>query len=152
MGMIGLKFVCAEALVSALLIGFAPPAAASQRNPVDRASNPHNAAFTNVRMTTWRDFRNVMVREGAPVTPERFRPIVAGLSQAEVLTQLGEPLSREGKAAMEWNYNFRLALAPSQTTLICQYKVVFDDAQIVSKQVLRRRQCEQLAEGSASPQ
>lgn len=148
MGMIGLKFVRAETLVAALLIGFAPPAVASQRNPVDRASNPDSAAFTDVRMT-WEDFRNVMIRDGAPVTPDRLRAIVPGLSQAEVLAQLGEPLSREGNAATEWNYNFRFALAPSQAAMVCQYKVVFDEGQTVRRRVWRRRQCEQLAEGSA---
>ena len=62
---------------------------------------------------------------------------------------LGEPVKKStGKLGTEWDYNLQFKLPRSQNYMVCQYKLVIDDAkQVVTQGVWRRSQCQQLANG-----
>ena len=67
------------------------------------------------------------------------------MAQDKVKQTLGAPLTQTtGPRGQEWDYNFKLRQAQSGNLLVCQYKVVFDEAGAVRESVWRRRQCQQL--------
>lgn len=139
-------------LLAAIGLCMAGPALAGHRNPADAVSNPNGLRFTDVDGNR-AGFTEVFVRDGAAVESSRFREIAAGVPQAKVQTLLGHPLlAGNGKRGTEWDYTFKFLLAPSQNYVVCQYKVVFDDQQMVREQVWRRRQCQDLAQTAALPQ
>jgi len=111
-----------------------------QRNPVDRVSNPAKFDYANVGIAP-ADMNPPFVRDGVVSELQRFAAITPGLEQARVQTLLGAPIRQQGR---EWDYNFQLRMEQSDNFLVCQYKVVFDDQQLVRETVWRRRQCQQL--------
>jgi outer membrane protein assembly factor BamE (lipoprotein component of BamABCDE complex) len=60
---------------------------------------------------------------------EGIRAIQPGMAQDKVKQTLGAPLTQTtGQRGQEWDYNFKLRQAQSGNLLVCQYKVVFDEA------------------------
>lgn len=135
--------------VTLLIVGFisgSAAAAAGQSHPVDRVSNANALDYADVEVTP-KEMSPTFVRQGLVVEPQRLKSIKPGLSQAEVRSLLGDPLSRDRSRGQEWAYDIKLKIPQSQNYLVCQYKVVFDGNQLVRDTVWRRRQCEQIAEG-----
>lgn len=114
--------------------------AAGQSNPVDRVSNPAALDYSDVEIAP-RDMDEPFVRDGIVTEPQLFAKVTPGLEQTQVQSLLGTPLQRVGQ---EWDYNFQLKMQQSGNYLVCQYKVVFDEQQVVRDTVWRRRQCQQL--------
>ncbi|MFT4248010.1 MAG: OmpA family protein [Pseudomonas sp.] len=145
------KTLCAAALLAAALLAGCAVPGAGHHNPVDKASNPNELVFTDVNMGNG-DYTEVFVRDGAVTGPNHFRPIVPGLPQERARAILGQPLREsDGSRGHEWDYNFKFVLEPSKNFIVCQYKLVFDQAQQVREQVWRRRQCQLLAEAQTPP-
>ncbi|MFT4256646.1 MAG: OmpA family protein [Pseudoxanthomonas sp.] len=139
------------ALLASVGLAFAAPAVAGHQNPVDKVSNPNALVFTDVEVDH-DDFTEVFVRDGALTEPNHFRPLVPGLPQEQARAILGPPLREsDGSRGHEWDYNFKFVLEPSKNYIICQYKLVLDQAQQVREQVWRRRQCQLLAEAETPP-
>lgn len=117
-------------------------------NPVDQVSNPAARDYTDVEISP-QEMGVPFVRDGVVTRPQVFATIRAGLTQAQVRSTLGEPLRQQDARRPEWEYNFRFRMPESQNFLVCQYKVVFDDQQLVRDTTWRRRQCQNLAAGRA---
>jgi len=132
-------------LATSCVVG-ASAADARQRNPIDKVSNPAARAYTDVDIAPAK-MNPPFVRDGVVTEPQRFAAIAPSLDQAQVRTLLGAPIRQQGR---EWDYNFQLRMEQSENYLVCQYKVVFDDQNRVRETVWRRRQCQQLALGSAA--
>ena len=137
-------FLAAALLAASLGAGAGTPAfAGGHTNPVDRVSNPGALDFPDVQVRL-PDLNAPFVRDGVVTEPHRFAAIVPGLPQADVSAALGQPHRRQGG---QWGYDFKFAMPQSQSYLVCQYKVVFDEHQNVSDTAWRRRQCQQLTSG-----
>lgn len=122
---------------SVMGIGFAA-------NPVDQVSNPAARDYTDVEISP-QDMGTPFVRDGVVTDLQVFATIKAGLTQGQVHAMLGEPLRKQNSRRPEWDYNFRLKMQQSQNFLVCQYKIVFDERQLVRDTVWRRQQCQSLA-------
>ena len=121
--------------------------AIGHHNPVDPVSNPHALDYSDVYMRH-PDFDEPFVRDGIVSEPQRLRAIQAGLTEAQGVAALGQPLQvQDGPLGVEWDYDFKFLMPQSQNYLVCQYKVVFDDQQVVRDAVWRRRQCLDLVKG-----
>ncbi len=121
--------------------------AQDHRNPVDRIANPEALNYPDVVLGV-SDLTERFQRDG-PVQVQRFFAAVRlGMAQAEIRSLLGEPLWQGRSGAREWNYNFKFQMPDSANYLVCQYKVVFGADELVSETVWRRRQCQQLANGT----
>lgn len=133
-------------LVLAAAACIAMPAVARD-NPEDAVSNPDKLQYSDVNVR-YSDMNTNFARDG--VLTEKLggiRSIQPGMAQEQVLKTLGEPLARTaGSKGQEWDYNFKLRQPQSANLLVCQYKVVFDEAKVVHESVWRRRQCQQLAQ------
>jgi len=116
--------------------------AAGQSNPVDRVSNPAALDYSKVEIAP-QDMDEPFVRDGIVTEPQLFARITPGLEQTQVQSLLGAPLRRDGQ---QWDYNFQFKMQQSGNYLVCQYKVVFDEQQLVRDTVWRRRQCQQLVQ------
>ncbi|MEN5144554.1 outer membrane protein assembly factor BamE domain-containing protein [Brevundimonas diminuta] len=134
-----------SAVISAMLLGLSLTAEPvwAQSNPVDRVSNPNALDYTDVEVSP-REMNPPFVRHGLVVEPQRLASIKAGLSGSEVTAVLGEPLRKNG-VRDEWDYDVKLKMPQSDNYLICQYKIVFGQQDLVSETVWRRRQCAQIA-------
>lgn len=119
------------------------------RNPVDKVSNPAAVAFDNAGIAA-RNMHAPFVRDGLVSDPSRFAAVKAGLTQAQVRSMLGEPLRRQGAGAKAWEYNFQIRMPQSQNYLVCQYKILFDEKDLLSAAVWRRRQCAQIVTDAAA--
>lgn len=124
-------------------------AAAGQSNPIDTVSNKKALEYPDVEVSP-REMSPPFVRHGLVIEPDRIKSIRVGLSQADVRSLLGDPLAGAQSTGRAWDCNVKLKMPQSQNYLVCQYKVVFDERQLVSDTVWRRRQCEQLAAGQAA--
>lgn len=133
--------VAAAWLAAGLCAGMGGSALAA---PVDRVSNPGALDYGDVAIGP-REMKEPFVRDGVVAEPRLFATIQAGLTQTQVRAMLGEPLQQKGS---RWDYNFQFRLPQSQNFMVCQYKVVFDDQQLVRDTIWRRRQCQQLASGA----
>jgi len=135
-----------SAVIGVTLFGLVMTAAPvlAQSNPVDRVSNPNALDFTNVEVSP-QEMNPPFVRHGLVVEPQRLSSIGTGISGADVSAVLGEPLRKYGARDAEWDYNVRLKMPQSENYLICQYKIVFDQHDLVLETVWRRRQCAQIA-------
>lgn len=140
-------FTAAIVLATSCAIG-ASGVAYGQHNPVDRVSNPAAYAFTDVGIAP-ADMSPSFVRDGVVTEPRRFAAITPGLEQTQVQRMLGAPVRQHGQ---EWDYNFQFRMKQSENFLVCQYKVVFDERQLVHETVWRRRQCQQLASAESVAQ
>lgn len=114
---------------------------AQHENPVDEISNPNHADFSDEEIHP-ENLDHPFVRTGPITDPKQLSAITAGTEQAQVLTLLGEPVNKKGRA---WDYNFTFTLPQSGNFIVCQYKVQFDRDERVSKTVWRRQQCQELA-------
>jgi outer membrane protein assembly factor BamE (lipoprotein component of BamABCDE complex) len=141
------SFVTVKLLTLALCAGTTGTAIAGRStNPVDRISNPAARDFTNVQVGA-PDMGTPFVRDGVIMEPQLFTTVKPGLAQAQVRSMLGEPLRQQGSDGLTWDYNFQLRLPQSSNFLVCQYKVRFDERQLVRDTVWRRRQCQHLTDG-----
>lgn len=132
------------ALGSALALA----ATASLAAPYDEVSNPQALKYSNVEMTI-PEYDVPFKRDGTVEDASFFRQVAPGVPAEQVRTLLGQPLDEGGGASgTEWNYNFTLRLPESSNYMVCQYKVVFDDANTVAETVWRRRQCLDIVEAS----
>ena len=122
---------------SVMGIGFAA-------NPVDQVSNPAARDYTDVEISP-QDMGTPFVRDGVVTDLQVFAAIRVGLTQGQVHAMLGAPLRKQNSRSSEWDYDFRLKMQQSQNFLVCQYKVVFDERQLVRDTVWRRQQCQSLA-------
>lgn len=139
------SFIAATLLTAGFYAGMGTAAfAAGQSNPVDELSNPDARDFTDVEVSR-QDFNETFVRDGVVIEPERFATIKPGLAQPQILPLLGEPLRQNNSQGLVWNYNFKFKLQQSQNYIVCQYEIMFDEQQVVSDTVWRRRQCQDLA-------
>ncbi|MAM08926.1 MAG: hypothetical protein CML23_00395 [Rhizobiaceae bacterium] len=84
------------------------------------------------------------VRNGKPVTVDLVRQVEIGVGRDKVAALLGEPIkvTRRGNKAT-WDYNLKFVTA-DDGELVCQYKVLFGNAQQVDETVWRRPQCREL--------
>ena len=125
------------------------PAVAANHNPVDPVSNPNKLEYTNVEVP-YSALAPKFVRDGELDKSKRLSEAVKpGVAQAQVQALLGQPLKQTaGPRGQEWDYNLKFRVPQSNDYLVCQYKVVFDDQQLVRDTIWRRRQCQQLASGA----
>ena len=139
-----IRFLSPCAALAALVL--AGCAVGGHHNPIDPVSNAKQLDYTDV--TARRpDFKELFLRDGVVTRPAQFDAIQVGLQQPQVRQLLGEPVQQKtGPRGVEWDYNFKFRLPQSQNYLVCQYKVVFDDRQVVSEAAWRRRQCLQLTQ------
>ncbi|MDU4255775.1 MULTISPECIES: outer membrane protein assembly factor BamE [Pseudomonas] len=122
----------------------------SQSNPVDKLSNPNALDFVDVYVDN-PDFNATFARDGVVSEPQRFQAVRPGVAQKQIQSALGIPLKQQkGPRGIEWDYNFKLWMASSESFLVCQYKVVFNEQQLVREAVWRRQQCRQLVNGQAA--
>lgn len=112
--------------------------------------NPHDLQYSDVVMDI-PDYDEPFQRDGRLVPPARILQVRPGVDAAEVRSLLGEPLGAgDGSRGPEWDYNLKLDLA-DQDYIVCQYKVVFDEAvQQVRETSWRRYQCRLAFEGIAA--
>lgn len=134
-----------SALVLAAAACIAMPAGARD-NPEDAISNPDKLQYSDVNVS-YAEMKPEFARDGVLNKLDGVRAIKPGMAQEQVQQALGEPLTQtSGPKGQEWDYNFKLRQPQSGNLLVCQYKVVFDDAKAVRESVWRRRQCQQLAQ------
>ena len=113
----------------------------ARSNPKDPISNPDKLDYANVHMTMPK-YDEPFQRDGVVLKPEVLQQIGTGMTGAEVESLIGTPVNQESSSrGTEWSYRFKFLLPHSQHYLVCQYKVVFDDAQHVRETVWRRHQC-----------
>lgn len=118
--------------------------AVARDNPEDAVSNPDKLQYSDVNMP-YAKMKPEFVRDGVPNKLDGIRAIKPGMAQEQVQQALGTPLAQTaGPKGQEWDYNFKLRQPQSGNLLVCQYKVVFDEAGAVRESVWRRRQCQQL--------
>lgn len=118
-------------------------------NPIDLVSNPEGLAYPEVHMKL-PDYDEPFQRNGVMFQPQRLHQLKPGMTAGEVVTLLGRPLN-EGTAAQSryWDYNFTFTMPESEHYIVCQYKVVFDQDNLLEKGFWRRRQCLDIADGGA---
>lgn len=122
------------------LAGIASSAHA-RNNPVDLVSNPNRMSYENVTMEL-PDYAPPFQREGVVREPVEFVKLVPGLTAEAVVAQLGEPVSKtQGKKGGEWDYNITFRMPASGHYVVCQYQLVFNEQNVVTDTVWRRRQC-----------
>ena len=115
--------------------------AQARSNPVDPISNPNALKYSDVHMTIPK-YDEPFQRDGIVQRPEIFRQISAGMTGGAVQGLIGAPIRQErGARGTEWDYHFKFVMPQSSNYLVCQYKVVFDEAQQVREAVWRRHQC-----------
>ena len=137
--------VGAALLLSGLSAGWTDTARAQDhRNPVDAVSNPEALNFTNVIVGV-QDLTERFQRDGQVHEPPYFSAIRPGMTQADIRQLLGQPLAQFNSTPREWNYNYKFQLPQSGNYLVCQYKVVFGEDQLVRETVWRRHQCQDLS-------
>lgn len=138
-----------SALVLAASMASTAALAQVRSAPYDKVSNPEDLSYWDVDARR-PDFAEPFLRDGVVAQPQRFREVTAGLPAGQVQAMLGQPLEEtNGKRGVEWNYNFKFRMPDSENYLVCQYKVVYDDAtETVSETVWRRRQCLNLVNGT----
>ena len=131
-----------------LALALLAAAAAAHTNPVDLNTNPQKLDDQDVEARR-PDFADPFLRDGKIDQPQRMKQLGAGASTQAVLAALGEPVKKgSGKLGTEWDYNLQFKMPRSQNYLVCQYKLVVDEAkQVVNEAVWRRRQCLQLVNG-----
>ncbi|MDN5843969.1 MAG: outer membrane protein assembly factor BamE [Alcaligenaceae bacterium] len=141
----------ARLAASALLIGgLAAGAAHARSNPVDLVSNPDRLDYSNVEMDV-PDYDVPFKRDGYVKDPAVFRQITEGLPAAKVQALIGPPLEKTDESGgSEWDYQFAFVLPRSENHIICQYKVVFDGQKQVEEAVWRRRQCQDIVQGTTA--
>jgi outer membrane protein assembly factor BamE (lipoprotein component of BamABCDE complex) len=83
-------------------------------------------------------------RTGAVRSVTAVRSIEIGSTKEQVVSNIGQPVFayRDGS----WNFNVALPL-PQRNTLICQYRVYFDENELVQGTVWRRPQCADIVLG-----
>lgn len=130
-------------LAGLMAVVMASAASAAHAQSPSRAPdiNPHDLQYSDVVMEV-PDFDEPFQRDGRPVPPARILQVKAGVDAADVRRLLGEPLGGgDGSRGPEWDYNLKLDLA-DEDYIVCQYKVVFDEAvQQVRETSWRRYQC-----------
>ena len=132
LSVIARSLVAATALSAAAWVQAAPP---------DPVSNPDKLDYSDVDMTTPK-YDEPFQRDGIVFRPEVFKQIQTGMTAAAVESLIGKPLDQDSSSrGTEWNYNFKFLMPDSQNYLVCQYKVVLNDAQQVREAVWRRHQC-----------
>lgn len=138
-----------SALVLAASMASTSVLAQARSAPYDKVSNPEDLSYWDVNAKR-PDFAEPFLRDGVVAQPQQFQGVTAGLPASQVQALLGQPLDEtEGKRGEEWNYNFKFRLPDSENYLVCQYKVVYDDAtETVAETVWRRRQCLNLVNGT----
>ena len=143
------SFVGAATLLLSGLVasGAGPAIAQDHHNPVDQISNPEALNYPDVELGV-SDLTERFQRDGPVQVQQFFSAIRLGMAQADIRSLLGEPLWQGRSAAREWNYNFTFQMPDSANYLVCQYKVVFGANELVSETVWRRRQCQELANGT----
>lgn len=111
-------------------------------NIVDAVSNPNQLDFDDVEMRN-PDFAPTYKRDGVFLKPQLLQQVSKGTAASQVQTMLGQPeKTSTSSQGVEWEYNVKLPLPDSNNTLVCQYKVVVDQAQaVVVDAVWRRHQC-----------
>lgn len=145
--MLRCKYIYAVACAIAAAAGVT--AACAHAAPADPGSNPEKLQYSDVRMKT-PDYAVPFKRDGALSEPSVLKQVAPGLPAADVTRILGRPLAQAaGSRGPEWDYNLTLRMSASENYLMCQYKVVFDEAQRVKDTVWRRHQCQDIVEGSA---
>lgn len=134
----------------AVVIASAAPAAYAQSPSRAPGINPHDLQYSDVVMDI-PDYDEPFQRDGRLVPPARILQVRPGVDAAEVRNLLGKPLGAgDGSRGPEWDYNLKLDLADEEY-IVCQYKVVFDEAvQQVRETSWRRYQCRLAFEGIAA--
>ncbi|MDP9919067.1 hypothetical protein J2W24_004736 [Variovorax boronicumulans] len=56
-------------------------------------------------------------------------------------SQCAKALQQRSALGTEWDYHFMFEMQQLANSLVCRYKVVFDDNQTVRSVVWRRRRC-----------
>lgn len=138
-------------LAAVALIGvLASTGVQARSNPVDPVSNPHKLDYSDVNMRMPK-YDEPFQRDGIVSNPGIFQQFTAGMPASDVENKIGKPLNQtSGSRGTEWNYNFKFLMPESENYLVCQYKVVFDDAEQVLETVWRRHQCLDIVTAAAA--
>ena len=126
------------------------PAVAGNNNPVDPVSNPNKLEYTNVEVP-YSALAPKFVRDGELDKSKRLSEAVKpGVAQAQVQALLGQPLKQTaGPRGQEWDYNLKFKMPDSENYMVCQYKLVVDEAKKqIEDAVWRRKQCMDIVNGT----
>jgi len=80
------------------------------------------------------------VRRGNFISPENISQVTPGVSRSGVRGLLGAPVDESNQ--QWWFYNITLPLESKDDDLVCQFRVAFDEAGLVSSTQWRRPQCQ----------
>ncbi|MDX3906509.1 MAG: OmpA family protein [Pigmentiphaga sp.] len=138
-----MRIATVAALMGTLILAAcsAPPKSTST-NPVEVTQDP--SGFENINVPVSK-MPPAYLRNGTPLDANRFAQVKPGASRQAVMSALGEPVHRspDGRS---YYYNLALPLqGPGDGNLVCQYRVNFDAAGLVTSGEWRRPQCQVLA-------
>lgn len=145
----GFSFACRKFLTVVVAVaGLALPAGvhATDATPVSglNAVAPE-ADFPNVERR-YSDMDARYARTGTPRSAQQMRKVALGQSKGVLVRYAGQPVSANADGS--WNFDIRLPTADRRSTLVCQYRVYFDDAQKVAATAWRRPQCAGIVAGA----
>lgn len=123
-------------------------AVAAHTNPVDEVSNPKKLDYQDVEARR-PDFAAPFLRDGVIDQPQRLQQLRQGAALDQAVALLGQPLKKgSGKNGSEWDYNLKFKMPDSENYLVCQYKLVVDEAKKqIEDAVWRRKQCLDIVNG-----
>lgn len=85
------------------------------------------------------------VRRGEDIALSTLNDLKPGMTKAAVTTLMGSPdLSHEKNGLNQWDYNLNIATGTSGDVIVCQYKVTFDESDVVKRTEWRRKVCERM--------
>ena len=122
---------------------------AAHTNPVDEISNPKKLDYQDVEARR-PDFAEPFLRDGVIDQPQRLQQLRNGASVDQAVALLGQPLKKgAGKGGSEWDYNLKFKMPDSENYMVCQYKLVVDEAKKqIEDAVWRRKQCMDIVNGT----
>lgn len=143
------KKPCKPYGVGAFLLSGLLAAGMAWANPIDPVSNPERLSFPDIRMKM-SDYDEPFQRDGVLTKPEIFQQIKQGMNANQVVALIGQPLNANTQSQdKQWDYNFKFLMPVSDNHIVCQYKVVFDQNQLLENGYWRRHQCLDIVNGVA---
>lgn len=142
----GFSSACRKFLAVAVL-GLALPAGVCARDmtPVSGLNTvAPEADFPNVERR-YADMDARYARAGTARSAQQMRKVALGQSKGVLVRYAGQPVSANADGS--WNFDLRLPANDRRSTLVCQYRVYFDDAQKVAATAWRRPQCADIVTG-----
>ncbi len=128
---------CLSVLGFGLAIAFAPVSSAFADAVTELNVLATDASFPRVsRAYTAMDER--FERRSLVRTVDQVNRVEIGITKADLVRAVGQPVSAYGDGSWNFNLAFRL---PQGNRIVCQYRVFFDEDEAVAGTIWRRPQC-----------